>query len=225
MAKKPKNTAADAAGAAAPAATAPARDLLGEAVVALNTNVPMQASQAEMQALIGDSRGPLVEFNDNVKFDGDKIAFRATELGRSVWSPPQASQPSQPMAWGTPAASVPSPQPNAAPQSQPQTQTIQPGDVAKLPTGPRPTVTFDDNIPVPAPRRGGKGSGVYGFETMVVGQSFFIAATADNPNPAKRIASTVSSASKRNAPNSYIVRSVDETPQGRGKGARVWRTA
>lgn len=40
-------------------------------------------------------------------------------------------------------------------------------------------------------------SSVYPFETMNVGQSFFVPATEDKPNPAKSLASTISSANKR----------------------------
>jgi len=38
---------------------------------------------------------------------------------------------------------------------------------------------------------------LYPFAQMKIGQSFFIPATAERPNPAKALASTASSASKR----------------------------
>lgn len=204
-AAKKKREAAEAA-----AKAAPARNLLAEAVNALNTNTPMMATEAEMDGLLKDTRGPLVEFNNNMR-SGDKIAFRATALGVQVNS---GQAPAPVAAWGAPgpAPAAPAPTPPATPAA------------ASANTGAK-SYTFDAGIPVPAPRRGGRGSTVYGFETMETGQSFFIPTTADNANPAKRIASTVSSASARLDPKKFIVRSVDETAQGRGKGARVWRTA
>jgi hypothetical protein len=208
-------------GATAATGAAQPRNYLAEAVNALNTNTPLMATEAEMAPLLNDPRGPLVEFNRAVA-QGDKIAFRATQLGVQAMSNPQP-QPGAPAtapvaAWGAPGATTPAatvPQ-GGAPAGGTQS--------AQAPASPRPTITYDMGVPIPAPRRGGRGSTVYGFETMQVGASFYIPATDDNPNPAKRIASTVSSASNRLEPKKFIVRSVDETAQGRGKGARVWRT-
>lgn len=45
--------------------------------------------------------------------------------------------------------------------------------------------------------RAPRSSSVYPFETMNVGQSFFVPATENKPNPAKSLASTISSANKR----------------------------
>jgi hypothetical protein len=182
------------------------RNLLAEAVQALNTNVPLFASVAEMQPLLTDQRGPLVEYNEQMK-QGDNVAFRATALGAQVHNAAQQPAP-QGGGWSAPPAA---PAQSAAP-SAPSAASAK-------------SFNFDANVPLPAPRRGGRGSAVYGFEQMTVGQSFYIPADKDNPNPAKRIASTVSSASKRLEPKKFVVRSVDETAQGRGKGARVWRTA
>lgn len=128
---------------------------------------------------------------------------------------------------------------------------------------------LDDGIAMPATKRGRQGD-TYPFDKMGVGQSFFIAATAEKPNPAKAMASTVSSATARYAVGTgefetvkvkqyavdesgkrvrneagelvvigetteqrevtkttrkFEVRAVDETAQGRGPGARIWRTA
>lgn len=129
---------------------------------------------------------------------------------------------------------------------------------------------IDDGISLPQ-ARGGKGGSVYPFDALAVNQSFFVPETADMPNPAKTLASTVSSATARYAvpvegetvdvkvkvyqtnaagekvkgadgkfivtgdkmetrpkmreTRKFTVRSVDETAAGRGKGARVWRTA
>lgn len=92
---------------------------------------------------------------------------------------------------------------------------------------------IDDAVPMPAPIRGGRNGNVYPFAALAVGQSFFVPVTETMPKPAKTLASTVSGASKKNYAEDgqpedrryFTVRSVDETAQGRGKGARVWRIA
>lgn len=129
---------------------------------------------------------------------------------------------------------------------------------------------IDNDIPPPSGAKRRVGGEKYPFDQLQPGQSFFVAATEENPNPAKSLASTVSSATARYAVQvgnetetitravykldadgkrvkengSYVktgeetavvpkmqntrvfmVRPVDETAQGRGKGARVWRTA
>lgn len=84
----------------------------------------------------------------------------------------------------------------------------------------KPSFAVEDNIPVPTAKRG-VGAGLYPFDEMGVGQSFFVPATEDKPQPAKSLASTVSSATKRYAESDkrqFVVRSVEG-------GARVWRTA
>lgn len=210
----------EAAEAAAKAQAGGTRNLLAEAVNARATNTPLMATQAEMAALLADPRGPLVEFNSNL-VAGDKIAFRATELGMSVHANPgQAAAPQAPAsaAWG-------------APGGAPAPQAPAPAAPAPAPAGGK-TFNFAAGVPLPAPRRGGRGSTVYGFEQMTVGQSFFVPTTTDNPNPAKRIASTVSSASARLEPKKFIVRSViaDATMAAAwgvavgAKGAGIWRT-
>lgn len=200
---------------------AASRDLLAEAVQARNTGTPVMATEAEMSALVNAPGGALVEYNKQV-VQGDKIAFRASELGMAAFAnrgTANVGQPAPGPAWGSPAPQAgPT---NPAPAGQPIPQT--PG--APAASSGSKSFQFDANIPVPAPRRGGRGSTVYGFETMEVGHSFFIPVSEDNPNPAKRIASTVSSASERLKPKKFVVRSVDETATGKGKGARVWRTA
>ena len=189
------------------AAAAPARNLLAEAVQATNTGQPLMITEAEMAALTNDQRGPLVEFNPTMR-NGELVAFRATALGVQVHQSASA-QPAQAGGWGSPQPTPPAPKGRA--------RATQPAQAKAY--------TFETGIAIPAPRRGGRGSAVYGFEQMDVGVSFYIPSDNDNPNPAKRIASTVSSASKRLDPKKFVVRSVDETAQGRGKGARVWRTA
>lgn len=53
-------------------------------------------------------------------------------------------------------------------------------------------------IPPPIQRGGGVArEETYPFSQMSIGDSFFVASTEDNPNPAKALASTLSSATKR----------------------------
>lgn len=89
--------------------------------------------------------------------------------------------------------------------------------------------TLDDGVALPTTTTRSKPS-VYPFDAMGVGQSFFVPNTEDKPNAAKSMASTISSANKRfkneadeSLSRVYVVRAVDETDAGRGKGARVWR--
>ena len=58
---------------------------------------------------------------------------------------------------------------------------------------------LESGFAVPPSKRGGVKADIYPFAKMAVGQSFFIPATEDRPNPTKAMASTVSSANKRNA--------------------------
>lgn len=62
---------------------------------------------------------------------------------------------------------------------------------------------------VPSPSRGGRGRSLYDFESLGIGGFIFVPATAEKPNPAKSLASTVSSATKRSAPKKYGVQSVE----------------
>jgi hypothetical protein len=60
----------------------------------------------------------------------------------------------------------------------------------------------------PSAPRGGRGRSIYDFDGLAVGGFIFVPATTDKPNPAKSLASTVSSASKRSKPKVYRVQSV-----------------
>lgn len=105
---------------------------------------------------------------------------------------------------------------------------------------------IDNDIAMPTASGRGRTSNTYPFDNLEVGQSFFVANSEDKPNAAKSLASTVSSATARYAEEipgetktnrkgetvpavretrKFMVRAVDETAAGRGKGARVWRTA
>lgn len=63
---------------------------------------------------------------------------------------------------------------------------------------PKPSFNVVMSVPVPESNRGGnKGKSIYPFEGMAVGASFFIPATAETPDPAKSLASTATSATRR----------------------------
>lgn len=66
-----------------------------------------------------------------------------------------------------------------------------------------------DNASLPGGSRGGRNGPVYPFDDLAVGQSFFVPATDDKPEPAKSIASTATSAAKRFA---TPVLNEDQTP-------------
>lgn len=55
------------------------------------------------------------------------------------------------------------------------------------------------DIPMPGASRGGRSAETYPFDKLEKGQSFFVAATEAKPNPAKSLASTVTSANERYA--------------------------
>jgi len=87
---------------------------------------------------------------------------------------------------------------------------------------------LESGIALPTVRRGGRGANIYPFDEMDVGQSFHVPVSEDKPNPAKSLASTVSSATARYKDESgevtrkFVVRSVGaEDPKG--PGARVFR--
>ena len=101
------------------------------------------------------------------------------------------------------------------------------------------SVTLEDGVALPAISRQGLKGDVYPFAKMEVGQSFFIASTEKHPNPAKTLASTVSSATRRYAtPHATETRTSKRgevvpklvptkafTIRAVEGGARVWRTA
>lgn len=143
-----------------------------------------------------------VEVNDGMKDAAGNVATRATATGIDAVAKAAAGQSPAPAGAASPEASKPS--------------------------NPRPSPSnfkLDDAVTMPTIKRGGPGGNVYPFDSMNAGQSFFVAATDDRPNPAKSLASTVSSATKRYAEatpiRKFAVRSVVENGV---KGARVWRT-
>ena len=130
--------------------------------------------------------------------DGDKLAVRATDKGLQV------NQDNSGNTGGAPAGG--------------NTSTTSAATSA---------FAIEDGIALPA-GRGGRNANVYPFDQLGVNQSFHVPATEAKPNPAKSLASTVSSATKRYADQTparkFVVRSVDASDP-RGAGARVWRTA
>lgn len=75
------------------------------------------------------------------------------------------------------------------------------GEPASEPAKVKPTFTIRDDVPL-APRRGGGGGGresIYPFDALNVGQSFHVAKTADNENPARTMATAVSQAVRKHA--------------------------
>ena len=98
---------------------------------------------------------------------------------------------------------------------------------------------IEDGFAIPAAsKRIGKAS-TYPFEQMAVGQSFYVPATEDKPNPAKSLSTTVSAANRRFAeviPGEFTTNKKGEQVPATRKtknflvrptddgGARVWRT-
>ncbi len=196
------------------------RRLLAEAADALTTNNPGMATKADLKALLtypADHGGPLVEVNEGIK-DGDKIAFRATPNGVAV-------------------ATTLGIGPAAAPAGNPADNTNPPGATVPPVVAPAEPVktefVLETGVAIPPIKRGGRaGTGTkYPFEQMQVQQSFFIPKTAENPKPAKRIASVVSNWNKKYSATDdkrkFRCQAVTETAGDGSKreGARVWRIA
>lgn len=124
----------------------------------------------------------------------------------------------------------------------------QAGNAAEQPksTGVKPMFKIESNVDIPAQTRRTRTS-AFPFDQLEVGQSFFVAATEDKPDPAKSLASTVNGANERHSEvipgetvtnrkgnvvparkplRKFIVRAVTEQQDGvEVKGARVWRVA
>lgn len=81
-----------------------------------------------------------------------------------------------------------------------ETMNTTPDNAASEATAAAPQTEFViEDVPLPNITRGGTSASKYPFDTLEIGQSFFVPATEDMPNPGKSLASTVSSASKRYA--------------------------
>lgn len=111
-----------------------------------------------------------VETNAEMKDESGNIAARSTDAGNALINGSQTA----------PAAA-------------------QPASEAPAASSGKPTFEIEDNVPLPTIKRGGIGGTTYPFDALNVGQSFHVAASEDKPNPAKSLASTVSSATARYA--------------------------
>jgi len=85
-----------------------------------------------------------------------------------------------------------------------------------------------EDVPVVAGKRSGAGKkSIYPFDMLAMGQSFFVAATADKPEPWKSMSSTVGGASQKYA---ELVTNEDGSPKmrlvakGPNKGVEVQET-
>lgn len=103
---------------------------------------------------------------------------------------------------------------------------------------------IESNIPLPVSQRGTKVE-IYPFSQLQPGQSFFVPATANSPDPAKKLVGTVASANRRFATKTaetkqstktgktipvyvntrtFVVRTVTADSNNGVAGARVFRT-
>lgn len=115
-------------------------------------------------------------------------------------------------------------------------------DGATTEAAPKMTFVLESGHVPPEPKRGGIKADTYPFAQMAVGQSFFVAATDKVPNPAKRLGSTVSSATKRYASvypakhakvgqstgkdgRKFVCRARTVADGEKSNGARVYRVA
>lgn len=236
-AKKAAGAAAPAAG-AAPAAAGPNMQTLSAIVTATKSEPGFcymdKAELAPLLALL------YVEVREDITEEGtNKVATRATDAG--IAAVQAASSPFAVSATAQPAAGAPAPAPAPAPA------VVIPA--ASAPAAPATATSFVivAGVPIPAAKRFGKAS-VYPFDSLNVGQAFFVPATKERENPAKSMASTVNSATARYAvedgmeadgvtpkfkyTRKFTLRNVpDGKEAGFGvqfagvRGAGVWRTA
>lgn len=169
-------------------------------VVAKTQQGPASAENAAY--LVPASAKPLVDAGyiqgNNAVKQGNKIAYRATPQGVAAHAATNEPQGG-----------------NAASGSQSSGED----------TGTQFAVVKFDLPPI---QRGRINGGRYPFETMGVGEAFFVPATEDRKNPAKSLAGTVTSANGRLAPKEFSVRSIkDGAPFGHAgvAGAAVGRVA
>lgn len=162
--------------AAAPAAAAPAlvglSDVLASIYAAQATAGHAMLTEAEGREAVEAGLAELVEG----VIDGDRAGVRLTQAGMERVMAEAANQGAQ---TGNDTASGTS--------------------GAETVTAPAGGFVIEDYVPTAQARRGGRGNTIYPFDSLNVNQSFHVPATAENPNPAKSLASTVSSATARYA--------------------------
>lgn len=95
--------------------------------------------------------------------------------------------------------------------------TITSADVGTLSLGKPSPYALLSNAVLPPSKRGNKGGGaptVYPFETMEIGQSFFVPVSEKHPDPVKTLGSTVSSANMRFAVDTGEKKTVTRNKRG-----------
>lgn len=156
--------------------------LLGLIVAAMqNEAAPFHfATEKDVATLVKEG---LVETNAEIT-DGDKIAARATDAGIAVNSPAPAAGGAT---WPTGEVTG-----EATGEAQAPAEPV--GDHKRTTGGFLTGVGF-----VPAEKKGvtRRGRNLYNFEDLEVGGFVFVPASAEVPNPAKKLVSVVSSATKR----------------------------
>jgi hypothetical protein len=83
------------------------------------------------------------------------------------------------------------------------------------------TFTLETGFTPAVPNRTGLRTSMYPFGTMEAGQSFFVPASAEHPDPAKSLASTVSAATRRYATEAKNEDGTVKTKAGRKPGNTV----
>lgn len=124
--------------------------------------------------------GGLIEVNGAIT-KGDQIAARATEAGIALWQE------------NVRALMTSDPDGQEAPEEAP-TPAPTPGDGGEVSGG----YQIETGVPIPAKVRRTRQT-EYPFDQLNVGDSFFVPATEERPDPTRALASTVASASKRYA--------------------------
>lgn len=190
---------------------------LSKAVDARNSGQPFYVKPDLVVIWTTMAGGPHIEFNPNMTDDKGGIASRASDAGVAYFNSRQTpANPAPAPAWGVT-------QPNPAPQGAPMQNAPQTAPQAQpaAPSGP-PKYQFQAGIEMPAFTTFGAGRKVnYGFELMEIGQSFFVPATEDMPEPIKNMSPVCGKARENLAPKEFRPRTVTENGV---KGCRVWRT-
>lgn len=164
--------------------------LLGLIVAAMqNEASPFHfATEKDVATLVKEG---LVETNAEIT-DGDKIAARATDAGIAANSPAPAAGGATWPTGGASAAEGTPPAGEATGEAQAPAEPV--GDHKRTTGGFLTGAGF-----VPAEKKGvtRRGRNLYNFEDLEVGGFVFVPASAEVPNPAKKLVSVVSSATKR----------------------------
>lgn len=179
--------------------------LLGVIIAAMaNADAPFHmATEKELGNLVKDG---LAETNPEIS-EGDKIAVRATDAGVAAFN----------------AANAP-----VGSANEGTTETVNTPATGATAAAAATAFVVGTGF-VPSAVRGGKGRNLYDFESLETGGFIFVPKTADKPNPAKSLASTVSSATARfavpkldgnNQPVTKTVKVKDYQKDGEGKIAK-----